>query len=200
MRKIGAIILAAGGSTRFGRPKQLLPFQGVTLILRAVRAATSARCNPVIVVTGQGELEIARELKESAALIVPNPDWRNGIASSIRCGVERVAEFKVSGGVLLTCDQPLVDCEAIRGLISLADRTHKPIAAAEYCDTVGIPALFARKFFPELLLLRGASGAKRIILANLDKVVRYTLPEAGIDIDTEADAAELKLEATDGES
>ncbi|PYK43464.1 MAG: nucleotidyltransferase family protein [Verrucomicrobia bacterium] len=144
--------------------------------------------------------EIARQLKESAALIVPNPDWRNGIASSIRCGVERVAEFNVSGGVLLTCDQPLVDCEAIRGLISLADRTHKPIAAAEYCDTVGIPALFARKFFPELLLLRGASGAKRIILANLDKVVRYTLPEAAIDIDTEADAAELKLEATDGES
>src|SRR6266513_3778602 len=87
MRKIGAVILAAGESSRFGQPRQLIQFRGKSLLHRIVDAAKKARCSPTVAVIGSDREEVERELKAGGAIIVENENWRLGIGTSIRAGV-----------------------------------------------------------------------------------------------------------------
>src|SRR5205814_8700618 len=111
MRNIGAIILAAGGSSRFGQAKQLLSFEGESLVRRTVHAAIEAGCASVIVVVGDARDRIETELRETPAVIVENPEWQQGLGTSIRCGLRSrlSSEPEAEDIVLLACDQPLVD-------------------------------------------------------------------------------------------
>src|ERR1700720_632430 len=147
---IAAVILAAGESSRLGQPKQLIQFRGKTLVRRMVDGASEAGCRPVLVVLGnsnrtasgsaRGEARereidlveaISSELKKTGATIVANPNWKRGIGTSIRAGVQRLIEIApgVEATVLLTCDQPFVDRTVIEGLITLHRETRKLISA-----------------------------------------------------------------------
>lgn len=190
--KIGAIILAAGGSSRLGQPKQLLRFHGQSLIRRVTEAAVEADCSPIVIVTGTKPDSIVLELETLPALFVANPDWQRGIGTSVRAGVKHLlADSPETGAVLLlACDQPRVNGKTITALIELRATERKPIVACEYSGTLGIPAIFDRSFFHELLDLE-ADGAKKIIGAHRDVTSRLDFPAGAIDIDTAEDYERL---------
>lgn len=192
MQSIGAVILAAGGSSRLGQAKQLLRYHGKSLVRRMVDLAREAGCDPVVVVLGSDQGIIAAELRESGATTVENESWREGIGTSVRAGVQRVAQDRhVAAVVLLVCDQPFVDASVVRDLMAL--HQSKPIVACRYDETFGVPALFDRSYFADLLALDDSSGAKSVILKSLDRVAAVPFSAGKIDIDTPEDARSLGL-------
>jgi molybdenum cofactor cytidylyltransferase len=191
MRNVGAVILAAGGSSRFGQPKQLLRYRGETLIRRVVRAAEEADCEPIVVVVGKNADAIRQELSGTRASLIENGEWQRGIGSSIRCGVHQIAG-STDAAILLTCDQPLVDRNVIARLIAAQEESGKPIVASSYANTRGVPGLFLRSCFNALLALPDNLGAKKIIEEQAGDVASVTFEEGAIDIDTAEDFERLK--------
>ena len=188
MEKIAAIILAAGPSSRLGRPKQLIEVNGQSLIERALNAANGAGCEPVLVVTGANDQQVVARIRKCGAKIVKNVEWKQGLGLSIRAGIERLlkSDPATSAVLLMVCDQPLVRAQHLRRLINLRHETGRPIVCSRYAETVGVPAIFGRQFFGELMQL-GEHGAKRLLLSHPDQSAQISLPEAELDIDEEAD-------------
>ena len=186
---VGAVVLAAGDSSRFGQPKQLALFQGEPFVRRTVTAAKDAGCMPIVVVVGADAAKITPILAGLPISVIKHSNWSNGLGSSIAVGVKQATIIapELDAAILLTCDQPFVNADALGRIIQLHLETGKPIIASAYADTVGVPALFDRSCFEELLQLTGDSGAKGIILARRRDVVPFNFPDAGIDIDTVAD-------------
>jgi molybdenum cofactor cytidylyltransferase len=189
--KVGAVVLAAGGSTRFAQPKQLAIFRGETFVRRIVAAANDAECAPIVLVVGRDAAEITSELNGLPVSVAIHP---NGLGSSIAVGLKDAVCVApdLDTAILLTCDQPFVNAAALRQLSQLYLENGKPIVASAYAKTLGIPALFDRSCFGALLQLRGDSGAKGIILAQRRDVVPFDFPAAAIDIDTAADYEKLR--------
>jgi molybdenum cofactor cytidylyltransferase len=187
--RVAAVVLAAGGSTRFGKSKQLAAFRGETFVRHIVAAAIEAGCAPVIVVVGEDAAQITLELSGLAASIVMHSQWPIGLGSSIGVGVEHVIDSAAEpdAAILLACDQPFVNAATLRQLIQLRLTSSKPIVASAYAATLGIPALFDRSCFPDLLQLKGDTGAKGVILSRQHDVAPFNFPAAAIDIDTPAD-------------
>jgi molybdenum cofactor cytidylyltransferase len=190
--RVGAVVLAAGGSIRFGKPKQLAIFQGEPLVRRIVTAANDAGCAPVVVVAGA--VQITPVLAGLPVSIIEHSNWSNGLGSSIAVGVKHAVTItaKLDAVILLSCDQPFVNAAALRQLIQLHLENGKTIVASAYAETLGIPALFDRSCFGDLLQLRGDSGAKGIILARRHDLTPFDFPVAAIDIDTAADYEKLR--------
>src|ERR1044072_416645 len=170
MRSIGAIILAAGGSSRYGQVKQLLSFQGESLVRRAVRSVVAGGWVSVSVVVGDARDRIEAELRETPALIVENRKWQRGLGTSIRCGLRHQLDARpeIEAVILLVCDQPFVDASVITALITQWEKTGKAIVACHYANTLGVPALFDRVCFESLLALPDGSGAKALIQPHCD--------------------------------
>src|ERR1700740_611229 len=118
MPKVAAIILAAGESSRFGKPKQLLEIHGKSLVRRIVDEAVAANCSPIIVVTGAANTAISREINSSGATLVRNGNWRRGIGTSIGAGVQHLIDnvSDIDAVVLLVSDQLFVDGKTIQDL------------------------------------------------------------------------------------
>ena len=182
--RISAILLAAGGSTRFGQSKPLLVFDREPLVRRVARAAISV-CDFVVVVTGHDNKKVAAALAGLGLMILPHENWRRGIGSSLRRGLDFVDGY--DGVVVLTCDQPFVETTVLRELIHAHQKTAQPIVASSYDDTIGVPAFFATPFISKLRVLPDASGAKSIITANLNQVAVIPFPLGAIDIDCPTD-------------
>ena len=175
-----ALILAAGAGRRMGGPKALLAFEGETLLRRAARAALEAGCDPVVAVTGDWD----SGLDGLAVRAVVNPVAAEGMASSIRAGIAALPPGAKSV-LILTVDQPAVDESLLRRLLALAAADPTRPAACAYAGTVGIPAVFPRRLFPDLLPLRGDRGAKAILLRENTAVLPF--PEGAADLDTPGD-------------
>jgi len=188
---IAMIILAAGASRRLGRPKQLLVHDDRTLLRHAVDTALGADCGPVVVVLGDKADELRVAIADISATIIENASRAEGMSSSIRRGVSEVqARFPACNAVLfMVCDQPHVSIGLLRRIVEL-HRGGRPIVACRYADTVGVPALFDRRFFPGLLALAGDRGAKGIVQANLDMAGLVPFPGGEIDVDLPGDVAE----------
>lgn len=190
-----AIVLAAGASTRFGSAKQLVRIAGRPMLHATVTRAVEVAGNAVIVVLGARAEELAPLLSHSPASIVINRDWREGLASSIRAGVARLPAA-CSGAMLLLADQAAVTAEDLRRLAGAWRRQTTYVAAAVYGSTVGVPAIFPRATFPDLLQLRGDQGARALIQRNPDRVVRVPMESAGVDIDTPEDLLAIESGGT----
>jgi len=192
---IGIVLLAAGESSRMGEPKQLLRFEGETLLGRAVRAALESGCRPVVVVLGAEASVLLEEVGATGVLTVVNQAWPEGMSSSIRCGL-RALEAEDAGGavsavILMLCDQPFVNADTLGRLVKAHSAGQALVVASEYEAagerTLGVPALFSRALFPELMLLRGAAGARGVIQRHLAEASLIDAPEAAFDIDTPDD-------------
>ncbi|VEP18299.1 conserved hypothetical protein [Hyella patelloides LEGE 07179] len=183
---VAAIILAAGASRRMGQPKQLLLYQGQTLLGYITKCATASSCSPVIVILGANANKIEPEIAQLPIKIVKNPQWNEGISSSIRCGIAYIKKqfLNIDGVVFLTCDQPFISAEIIDRLIDVYHSNNKLIIASQYEKTKGIPALFPRRFFSELIELKGDRGAKKIINKYPKLVDKIDFPQGEIDLDT----------------
>jgi molybdenum cofactor cytidylyltransferase len=190
---IGVIILAAGNSSRLGSPKQLLTYEGKTLLQQSLQLALDSIAHPVVVVVGAHADRINKETDFNSAHIVANADWQEGLASSIRCGINALLEIDplTEGAVLMLCDQPYVTPGLINELIVTHQNTGKAIVASGYSDTLGVPALFHKSVFNLLLQLKDDAGAKGIIQRNRQDTAVVAFPKGDVDIDTEADYQEL---------
>jgi molybdenum cofactor cytidylyltransferase len=193
-KRIGAIILAAGGSVRMGSPKQLLKFEGTTLLRRVARSAIDADCDPVIVVTGSASKNVGEEFDGLDVHEIFNAQWPTGMASSIKVGIDEITRTDpdVDAVVMLVCDQPHVTAELLRLLITAyRSTTKKTIVASKYGEDFGVPALFDKKHFAELAELEGDRGAKAIIKKHARDAEFVDFPEGIIDVDTPADFKRL---------
>ncbi len=191
--KIGGILLAAGGSSRLGKPKQLTRFHGVTLLQNAAEMLAATVCRPIVAVLGAESEAAAAELTGIEINVSVNPDWQAGMSSSINCGLNCLlnAEPALDGVVIALCDQPLVTAEHIGRLVQDFALNRSPITAASYGETLGVPALFARSMFDELLQLVGDKGARRLIRDHPGLVRSVPVDEAAFDIDTADDLRRL---------
>ena len=184
---IGAVVLAAGGSSRLGAPKQLLEFRGETLVRRAAKAALESVCDRVVVVVGSHEMRY--EIDDLPVSVVENKNWQSGISSSIRAGLEQISSQ--DGVVITLCDQPFMTAAVLNELISTHCKTRRAIVASTYGTTRGVPAFFAPELFNELASLTKDEGARRIIASHPEKVATVEFPEGFIDIDTPQDYEHL---------
>lgn len=186
---IGIVILAAGGSTRMGTPKQLLPYQGYSLLRHTVEAAVASVCRPIIVVLGAYAQLIQPEISQLPIQVVENLQWAEGMNTSIRIGIEALSAPKnnVQAVVVALCDQPFISYKIINQLVEAYHLTGKTIIASEYAGTFGVPALFSRSFFSKLTTLRGGEGAKQVIKKYTQEVFGVSFPKGAIDIDTPID-------------
>ncbi len=187
----GIIILAAGSSSRLGKPKQNLVYKGQTLLQRAIATAAASVCNPVIVVLGANVQMIKPTIESDAINIIHNPDWQEGMASSIRSGINAVKKIepKADSVILMLCDQPFVGAALLDKLVQ--KKSAKGIVASGYNDIIGAPVLFDGVYFDELLLLKGQEGAKKLLLKYPDDVATVPFPLGGFDIDTMEDYEKL---------
>jgi molybdenum cofactor cytidylyltransferase len=185
-----AIVLAAGASTRFGSPKQLVRVAGRPLLHSAIAHAADVAGSAVSVVLGAHAAELTPLLTHSQALIVINRDWREGIASSIRTGVSRLPP-SCNAVLLMLADQAAITAEDLKRLVSAWRRQPEYIVAARYGMTTGVPAVFPRSVFSDLAALRGDSGARALLQRNPDRVVRVPMASAAIDIDTPEDLLKI---------
>lgn len=187
------IILAAGASTRLGRSKQTLPYKNSTLLNYSIEVALESGIGPVLVVVGANEEEILPQLDNEDIEIVFNKEYAEGIASSIKAGVRHVQDHHIACNevILMVCDQPHVNPYVLKSLVHTKLETGKPLAACVYKDTVGVPAVFDKRFFPDLLSLKGEEGGKIILMQNQELIATVAFPLGEVDIDTAADVDAL---------
>lgn len=187
--KIGAILLAAGGSSRLGRPKQLVEFQGKTLIRRAAEMLVASVCSPVVVVLGAEVVRCSDELAGLDISICINENWSDGISSSIKAGLRYLLDLQpdVDAAVIALCDQPFVIDKDLNLLCETFLTAGLPIVAARYGETIGVPALFASEMFDELFSLEGDEGARKLIRRYVDTTSTVEIGRAKFDIDTRND-------------
>ena len=189
MSAVGLIVLAAGASTRMGMPKQLLQFGERSLIGHVVKVAIASVCNPIIVVLGASGDRIKSEVEWLDVRVVENPNWVEGMSTSIRTGIKTLKAInpEVEAVVLMLCDQPFVSTQIIDQLVAAYRTTGKPIIASEYAEISGVPALFSRALFSELTALSDDVGARQVIKQHAEAVFRVPFPEGVIDLDTPKD-------------
>ena len=187
----GIVILAAGESARMGKPKQLLAYRGKTLLQHAIDTALSISGTPVVVVLGAHSAQIRAQFDDPCAMFVENPDWREGMGTSLSLGLRELltAHPAISAAIFLVCDQPLLTATTLSILIATHQQNGCAIVASEYGGALGVPALFARWMFPELLALEGCEGARQVIHEHREHTVAVPFPDGAVDLDTPADYA-----------
>lgn len=209
---VGLVLLAAGASTRLGSPKQLLNYKERSLLRSAAVSAVGSVCRSVVVVLGACATRLIDEVSDLSVNIAINPQWEQGMCSSIRIGIETLAEqaamselarlrssagtssgLEIKAAVIMLCDQPFVTTEVIDSLVAAYRGTGRPIIASAYDGTLGVPALFSRTLFAELTSLKKAEGAKKVIKDHSDDVFRVPFAQGAIDIDTPMDYTRLLM-------
>jgi molybdenum cofactor cytidylyltransferase len=190
---IAGIVLAAGRSSRLGRPKQLLPVHGEPLIRHTLRHVLTSSLDHVILVVGHEAVEVRNAVAGLPVICVFNPDAAAGQSTSVRTGLAAIPP-EVEAAVFILGDQPGVDPNVIDALISSWRVSRPPVVAPLYDDRIGNPVLFDRRVFPELALLEGDAGARPVVRAYQDSGELHLIPVARAappDVDTEADYAAL---------
>ena len=193
MNNTAIIILAAGESSRLGNIKQLLPFKGKTLLQHVIDEAAKAGAEPIVVITGANATKVSASIDDSRVNVLINENWQVGMASGIVAGVNKVVSLNdgIKKIIVAVCDQPFVTSALFERLDQMQNESGKSIVASTYADTIGTPALFATKYFDQLLSLKGDEGAKKILKNNSRDIATVNFPKGEIDIDSQKDYENL---------
>ncbi len=188
-RRLAALVLAAGSSSRLGQPKQMLRYNGELLLMRAVRLAREAGANPVFVVLGAGYEPIREMLTtlEPEVRVLLNRAWERGMSTSLALGAAVAERDEVDDLLVLTCDQIAMTAEHLRELVQASHREH--VVASYYAGRRGVPALFPDFSFHALQQLDGDRGARDLL--QQQDVLSIPLTGGEIDIDTPEDLKHL---------
>lgn len=190
---MGAVILAAGSSSRLGHPKQLVNYKGKSLLQNTIDCIDHFEFNPSVVLLGANKDEILTKINSHSSSIFINNDWPEGIASSIRFGLEKSQELNRSMKQILylLSDQPYVSGTIIQSLIDKHSLGNQMITACTYNNNIGVPAIFDKSLFPELMRLKGDAGAKKIMMRHRKNVQTIPFDGGGFDVDTKDDVEKL---------
>ncbi len=193
--KVAGIVLAAGSSSRMGRPKQLLPFRGRTVLEWVVDNALASGLHRVIVVLGH-EAEAVKPLMEQRKVTtIVNPSYGEGQSSSLKAGLRELSG-DCEAALFLLGDQPLVTPETINHLITVFADSPSPIIIPTFNNQRGNPVLFSRVTFPRMEALRGDCGARPLFREYAGEIrsVAVHTPAILFDLDTEDDYHRLLKE------
>lgn len=189
---IGIVILAAGGSIRLGQPKQLLTYRGKTLLENAIDAGQQSKAIETVVVLGGNEAVIRRQVNFAQTLVISNSDWQKGMSGSLRLGLNfLISRRPLEGILLMLVDQPFVDTALLDKMMEDWMESNKGIVACAYQNTLGVPAIFGKEYFPELLALSDAEGAKKVIYSHPSDTSVIDFPLGSVDVDTQQDYEKL---------
>lgn len=190
MKNVAFVILAAGESSRMGTSKQLLEIDGKSLLERVINLIESLGETTTIVVLGANAAAHQKIVERYPRVsTIVNEDWKNGLGSSIKAGLAEAIRIsrRIDGALFVVCDQPLLGQAHLESILSEYNTIGTSIVASGYDQTEGVPALFDKKHFPELLGLKDREGAKRLIEKEGKEKTVIPFPEGKIDLDTPED-------------
>ncbi|MDX1383436.1 MAG: nucleotidyltransferase family protein [Thermoanaerobaculia bacterium] len=174
--RVAAVVLAAGGSRRFGdASKQLVDVGGVSAVRRAAEVALASACDEVVVVTGDRAAAVAAEVRDLPLRLAHNRGWESGQASSVRRGVEALSD-DVAAAVFVPCDQPRLDAATV-DLVVAAWRRGADVVVPSHGGRRGAPVLFGRRRFADLATLEGDEGGRQLLARRPDEVVAVELED-----------------------
>tara|TARA_R110002051_G_scaffold250747_2_gene310100 strand:+ start:18583 stop:19176 length:594 start_codon:yes stop_codon:yes gene_type:complete len=184
MQKVAILILAAGTSSRMkDKVKQLLPWQHTTLLGHAIAEAKKVTKHDVFVVLGANTALIKSHIKEEEITILEHEHWKKGLGSSIAFGITHLNSLNFYDAVfILLADQPLIDAPFLGRMLKEYECDTTKIIATKYPNNKGVPAIFAKEYFDDLINLTGDTGAKYLI--NTKNVACIDPKEKSVDIDT----------------
>jgi molybdenum cofactor cytidylyltransferase len=180
------VLLAAGGSRRFGRPKLLAQVDGETLLRRAARIALGSAPSGCVIVLGSNAARLEQELRGQPVRIVVNRKWRNGLASSLRAGVAALPR-SASGALILLADQVAIGPADLELLMAAWRTAPRAIVTAHFDGLRGPPAILPRASFRELRSLRGDKGARELLRNVHRPVIDMSMQRAARDVDVPQD-------------
>ncbi len=183
---VSIILLAAGGSARYGSPKQLIPFKGQTLLRHLTEVCVCSKAKSVHVVLGAFADLLKLQLLGLQIQVIHHTRWHEGLSSSLRVAIKALPK-STKAVVIVLCDQPHVSTPLLDKIIDVYLSKGTPIVASEYGNSLGVPALFEKRLFPELLKLSGDRGAKQVILKHRTRAASIPFPQGTIDIDNPGD-------------
>lgn len=190
-RRVAAVVLAAGSSTRMGRNKLLLDLGGETLVRRAVRAAVEAGLDEVVVVLGHEEARVRAALAGLRCTLVSNPEHERGAGTSLRAGV-RYVRATADAAVIVLADMPFVTGEMIATVARRYRETGAPLVVCRYGDVLAPPTLYDRSLFGEVLAIPDDRGARQVAREHAGAAVVVNWPEgASRDVDAPSDYESL---------
>lgn len=182
------VVLAAGGSTRLGQPKQLLTRDGETLVHRAVRLALETSPAQVLVVVGANGDSIAACVADLQCEVVSNRDWESGLAGSLRAAGEHLST-EVQRVLVLVCDQPALERHHLDALLEGARVTETGCAATVHGESLGVPAVVPRDWFDAMQAAGDCGFGARLGQQRAVGICQLDAPELGTDIDSPEDLA-----------
>jgi molybdenum cofactor cytidylyltransferase len=188
--KIATLILAAGQSSRMGQPKQLLKLGEKTLIQKSIETALAATSKNIYCVIGANASEILKHIKHYPLRIIENPNYKNGLSTSIKVGVTNIEQDDMEAVLIHLADQPKITNSHLNDLIGLFLKNPKKPVATAYQNSVGVPAIFPKTYFQNLKTLTGDKGAKPL-LKELSKSINCIPFSELRDIDTPEDYKDL---------
>jgi len=187
--RVSIILLAAGSSSRMGQSKQLLEVHGTSLLLHSVRAAIDSGARSVNVILGANELAHREIIRNQPVSVISNHYWKSGMGSSIKAGLNHIVRkySDTEAVIIMVCDQPAINAAHLRSMMLKFKSSNSPIVASAYSGTAGVPALFSRAFFSNILMLKDEQGAKKIIEQFPEQRATIDFPDGSIDLDTGED-------------
>jgi len=185
---IAALVLAAGVSSRMGRPKQTLLLDGVPMLQRVLETFRRSHVGRIVVVLGANEDEVRKLVKFAGELVIVNPRFAEGMSSSLRIGLKRVGR-EADAVIIALGDQPFVLPGTIDKLVEAYENSRARIVIPTYHGRRGNPVLFDKNAFSRIARIRGDVGAKSVVLKNAADVLEVEVTDRGIlvDIDTSSD-------------
>lgn len=187
----GAILLAAGASTRLGRTKQLIEVEGEPLLRRAARALLETSPRALVVVLGHDAGALGPCVADLPLQRIVARDHAEGLAASLRAGIAALPAA-CEGALVALTDQPALDGAHLRALCDAWRRTPARACASAYAGVLGVPALLPRAWFADAMLLRGDTGARALLRARAAEVVAIAAPALARDLDTPDDLARAR--------